>query len=226
MCGRIIVDYDEVIGVAADSELAEWITGRPDGAESSWNLAPTQQVPIALTSAKDGSRRYETAHWGIIPPWNTDGKPRFTFNARVETVAEKNTFAPSLQAQRCAIAVSGFYEWTGPKGSRVPHAIFGPRPLMSMAGLYRWWKSPAGEWVLTATVLTRASAGVMAELHDRQPVFLEPSLAATWLDPSVVGDAALVGAVSEASVALAGELRHYPVATLEGDGPGLIEAVL
>lgn len=225
MCGRIIVDYDENLDAAADLDLGlvAWMRETPAGAVSSWNLAPTEQIPVVLTSAKDGLNRYELAHWGIIPPWNTDGKPRFTFNARAEDVTDKLTFAPSVVAQRCAIPVTGFYEWSGPQNRRVPHAIFGPQRVLPLAGLYRWWKSPAGAWKLTATILTRASAGVMTPLHHRMPVFLDSGALHDWLDPELPGDQAFVDAVSEAAVPYAKLLREYPVRPLRGDGPELVE---
>lgn len=223
MCGRVIVDYEENMSVASNAELAAWIGGRkPEGAISSWNLAPTQQIPVALTSEKDSTKRYELAHWGIIPPWNKDGKPRFTFNARVEGLLSKPTFAPSVKAQRCVVPVTGFYEWTGPKGNRTPHAIFGPEQVLPLAGLYRWWKSPAGEWRLTATVLTTASAGVMRPLHDRMPVFLADELVQDWLDPETVGDQLLVDAIAELAVPYSERLREHAVKPLKGNSPELI----
>lgn len=213
--------------VAADSELAAWMTAVPEGAESSWNVKPTQQIPVALTSKKDGSKRFETAHWSLVPPWSKELKLKYpTFNARSEGLSEKSTFKGPLKAQRCVIPVTGFYEWTGPKEKRTPHAIFGPAPIIPMAGLYSWWRDPAapeGEgWVLTATILTRASAGVMAPLHDRMPVFMADELLHDWLDPEIVGDQLLVDAVSEASLPYSEQLREWQVAPLKGDGPALI----
>ncbi len=227
MCGRVIVDYDEMIPVASDSELAEWVSGTPIGAASSWNVKPTQPVPVALTSAKTRERRFELAHWSLVPPWARNLSQKYpTFNARAETLSERRTFAPALKHQRCAVVVSGFYEWTGPKQARLPHAVFGPRPMLLMAGLYSWWRDPgaaAGEgWHLTTTVVTRASAGAMATLHDRMPVLLGSTLLADWLDPDSKGDQSLVDAVSEASVQLAKDLRTYAVHPLRGDGPELI----
>ena len=173
MCGRVIVDYDEMIPVASGSELAQWITGAPEGA-----------------------------------------------------LSEKRTFAPALKHQRCAVVVSGFYEWTGPRKARVPHAVFGPNPMLVMAGLYSWWRDPnVAEhvgWNLTATILTRDSAGVMEPLHDRMPVLLSEELLCDWLDPVTVGNQLLVDAVSEASAPLASDLREWAVRPLRGDGPELI----
>lgn len=227
MCGRVIVDYEENLGVAGDTELAEWMHATPAGAVSSWNVKPTQQIPVALTSTKTGEKRFELAHWSLVPPWAKDLRLKFpTFNARAEGLSEKATFKGPLKHQRCVIPVTGFYEWTGPKTSRTPHAIFGPHAILPMAGLYSWWRDPAapeGDWVLTATILTRASAGIMADLHDRMPVFMADELLHDWLDPETPGDQLLVDAVSEASVPIASELREWAVKPLRGDGPDLIK---
>ncbi|QYM76183.1 SOS response-associated peptidase [Leucobacter luti] len=48
MCGRVIVDYDENMGVAKGTELAGWLTERPAGYQPSWNLKPTQPIPVAF----------------------------------------------------------------------------------------------------------------------------------------------------------------------------------
>lgn len=228
MCGRVIVDYDEMMPVASGAELAEWITGRPPGATSSWNIAPTQSIPVAYTDGRTGARRFEVAHWSLIPPWAREMKVKYpTFNARSEGVTEKASFKAAVRQQRCVIPVTGFYEWSGPKSARIPHAIFGPGPVLALAGLYSWWHQPGAAadtgWHLTATILTRASAGVMAPLHDRMPVLLADELVPVWLDPDATGDQALVDAVSAAAVPLAARLREWPVRPLRGDGPQLLE---
>ncbi len=228
MCGRVIVDYDENMDVASGSQLADWMQHRPAEYAPSWNVKPTQRIPVAFTDRTDGSRRFEYAFWSLVPVWSRQLGTKFpTFNARSETAAEKASFKASVQSRRCAIPVTGFYEWTGAKTARTPHAIFGPRPILPLAGLYSWWRDPEAEgdagWHLTATILTRASAGVMQPLHDRMPVFLADELMGDWLDPETPGDQLLLDAVSEASLPLADELREYAVRPLRGDGPELIE---
>ncbi|MFD5600809.1 SOS response-associated peptidase [Leucobacter sp. NPDC058333] len=227
MCGRVIVDYDENMDVAGNTELAGWMTQRPEGYQASWNLKPTQDIPVAFTDHKSGDHRFELAYWSLVPIWSKELKTKFpTFNARSETAAEKASFKASVKNRRCIIPVSGFYEWTGPKSKRTPHAIFGPAPIIPMAGLYSWWHEPdAGDdegWHLTATILTRASAGVMEPLHDRMPVFMSDELLQDWLDPETVGDKLLMEAVSEGAVSLSEQLREYEVLPLRGDGPELI----
>lgn len=230
MCGRVVVDYEEMIPAAADTELGEWMRARPAGTQSSWNLKPTEGLPVAVTDHKTGEKLLTTAYWSLIPAWAKELRPKFpTFNARIETAAEKASFRASVKNRRCVIPVSGFYEWTGPKNSRTPHAIFGPKPALPMAGLYSWWHEPGAPaddgWHLTATILTRASAGVMETIHDRMPVFMNDELLFDWLDPEVPGDKLLLDAVSEASVPLAGQLREYAVSPLRGDGPQLIQPI-
>ncbi|WP_336652680.1 MULTISPECIES: SOS response-associated peptidase [unclassified Leucobacter] len=228
MCGRVIVDYDENMDVAGGGEIAAWMQQRPDGYAPSWNLKPTQDIPVALTDHKSGEKQLRYAYWSLVPIWSKELKTKFpTFNARSETAAEKASFKASVKSRRCIIPVTGFYEWTGPKSKRTPHAIFGPRPVLPMAGLYSWWHEPdAGDnegWHLTATILTRASAGVMQSLHDRMPVFMADELVRDWLDPETEGDQLLVDAVSEASVPISEQLREWVVRPLRGDGPELIE---
>lgn len=228
MCGRVIVDYDENMDVAKGTELSAWMRQQPDGNQPSWNLKPTQDIPVALTDHKTGEKQLRYAYWSLVPIWSKELKTKFpTFNARSETVTEKASFKNQVKGRRCVIPVSGFYEWTGPKGKRTPHAIFGPQSLIPMAGLYSWWhESGAGDdegWHLTATILTRASAGVMADLHDRMPVFMSDELLHDWLDPETEGDQLLVDAVSEAAVPISEKLRQWAVAPLRGDGPELIE---
>lgn len=224
MCGRIVINYEENLAVASGSELADWMRETPEGAVSSWNVKPTQQIPVALTSTKDGAKRYETAYWSLVPPWSKELKLKYpTFNARSEGITEKATFKGPLKAQRCIIPVSGFYEWTGPKEARIPHAILGPSPILPMAGLYSWWRGSDDEWVLTATILTQASAGVMEPLHSRMPVFVDDEILTDWLDPSTVGDQTLVDAVAALSVPYSATLREWAVRPLRGDGPDLID---
>ncbi|WP_375712646.1 SOS response-associated peptidase [Actinobaculum massiliense] len=55
---------------------------------------------------------------------------------------------------------------------------------LGMAGLYAWWKDPAGQWLLSATIMTRAAEGAMRAIHHREPVVLDPEEYGAWLDPS------------------------------------------
>ena len=90
--------------------------------------------------------------------------------------------------------------------------------------VYSWWTNPAsGELLATATILTRDSAGILAPIHDRMPIAVEPDDHDRWLDPSHTEGAPLIAEVSERAAANANHWDHYEVAPLRGDGPDLLE---
>lgn len=173
----------------------------------SWNVAPTQDIPIvverkAITgyqwvhdavgapssppgTTPEGGRRVRAltpASWGLIPSWAKDAS-RPMINSRLETLGEKRSFAPSLESRRCIIPASGYFEWR--KADKCPFYIYRSdgRPL-AFAGLYSWWKAGT-DWVLTATIVTRRAQGELANVHDRTPALLEREEYDAWLSAEV-----------------------------------------
>lgn len=52
---------------------------------ASWNVAPTDQLPIVRCNPKTGSRTLDLMRWGLIPYWAKDIKIGYsTFNVRCE----------------------------------------------------------------------------------------------------------------------------------------------
>lgn len=192
----------------------------------SWNIAPTNDVVILVEDRKQpGTKRAEPARWSLTPPWSpTLTLPYPTFNARSESLTEKRTWKGPLASRRCAIVTTGFYEWSGPKGNRQPHFISSGASTLLMAGLYEWWRAPEApeEWVLTTTMLTQPSTGIMQGIHDRMPVFLGPTMLDDWIDAGARGDQALVDTATRKSAEIACHLTEHVVAPLRGDGPDLI----
>lgn len=190
----------------------------------SWNIAPTQTIPVVVGAPPE--RRLTPARWSLVPPWSHTLKLPFpTFNARIETAADKPTFRASVLSKRCIVPFDGYYEWHTVGAVKTPYYIRRPdtEPL-TLAGLYSWWRHPeSGEWTLTATILTRDSVAPIATLHDRMPVLVHPDQIDDWLNPDVLGDAALLQGVSDAGAEIVSQLSVDPVAPLKGDGPGLIE---
>jgi len=45
---------------------------------------------------------------------------------------------------------------------------------MALAGVWENWRSPAGEWVRSFTIVTTAPNALCAEIHHRMPVILKP----------------------------------------------------
>ena len=230
MCGRFAVDNEinELIElfVAQGGDVGDW---RP-----SWNIRPTDPVPVVLESAKTGSaeRRLELARWSLVPSFAKELKLSYpTFNARSEDVAAKATFKSSVVSKRAIIPASGYYEWRTVGGVKTPFYIHDPSGEMAFAGLYSWWRNPAlaqddpARWVLSATILTMAAVPALAEIHNRTPVPLPRDLGDDWLSTDVTGDQGLVDAAVAAAVPVASRLAFHEVAPLGENGPSLIEAV-
>ncbi|PPF12905.1 MULTISPECIES: SOS response-associated peptidase [unclassified Rathayibacter] len=234
MCGRFVLSQTTADLVA----LFDIDEPGADLPEPSWNIAPTQRIAVVAESMKgveEGSpprRRLAGARWGLVPRSAADpsaGPP--LFNARIESVAEKPSFRESYASRRAIVPASGWYEWrVGADGAKAPVYVSpGEGSLLLFAGLYEWWRSaqPGSPWLLSATVLTRPSAGPLAEVHERMPVLLQPELIEDWLDPASPGDGELLRAAAEGAAELAEELEVHGVGAAVGsvsaNGPELIE---
>ena len=221
MCGRFALDQPTdalvVEFLAQTNRFPEWFPR--------WNIAPTTTIPLVVTT-ESGECLVGPARWSLVPSWSKELTLKYpTFNARSKTAADKPTFRGSVKSHRCIIPISAYYEWTSMGGPKAPHAIYRPdQPVVGLAGLYSWWTNPSsGEMLTTATILTRDSAGILAPLHDRMPIALEPDDYDRWLDPSHTEGAQLIAEVSERAATSAGPWDHYEVAPLRGDGPDLLE---
>ena len=101
-------------------------------------------------------------------------------------MSDKPSFRAAFRSRRCIVPASGFYEWQRQgSGPKQPHLIRRKdgEPL-GLAGLWESWHDRASsEAVETCTIITCAPNELMAELHDRMPVILDPADYDRWLDP-------------------------------------------
>ncbi|WP_354672316.1 SOS response-associated peptidase [Trueperella pyogenes] len=164
-------------------------------------------------------RALTPAMWGLIPPWAKDAS-RPIINARMETLAEKPSFAPAAKTRRCIIPASGYFEWRKP--DKTPFYIYRVGRPLAFAGLYGWWKN-GEEWVLTATIITRAAAGEMATIHDRVPLILEPTEYDAWLDPTI--EASAITASARPDPALSFHEVHRAVGNVRHNTPENIVSI-
>jgi len=97
-----------------------------------------------------------------------------TINARAEEAAKKPAFREALKKRHCLAPADAFYEWQhlGAKSKR-PFAF---------AGLWESWRPKDGETLESFTILTTEPNEVMAPIHNRMPVILEPKDYDCWLD--------------------------------------------
>src|SRR5207302_6137829 len=108
----------------------------------SWNVAPTDKLPIVRYDLKVGSRTLDLMRWGLVPYWAKDIKIGFsTINAMAETVDTKPVFREAFQRRRCIVPVDSFYEWKklGPKEKQPYTIALADRSLMALAGLLGGW---------------------------------------------------------------------------------------
>jgi putative SOS response-associated peptidase YedK len=230
MCGR----YATTRSQADLSDLFDALD-LTEGLAPSWNVAPTDPVPLVRVSQSRDARVLDTARWGLVPPWATDlrGGARM-INARSETVATSPAFAPSFARRRCLVPADGWYEWV--RTGRDKQAYYmtpgGGAPL-AFAGIWSPWRpagardgrpgEAAGPALLTCSVLTTAAVGGLARVHDRMPLVLPPHRWPQWLAGG--GDAvALLRPMTERELA-AIEVRPVgpAVGNVRNNGPHLLD---
>src|SRR5215468_4212996 len=153
-----------------------------------YNAAPTDKLPVVRLD-RQGNRELAVLRWGLIPFWAKNEKVGFrSINARAETVATAPAFREALPRRRCLVPATGFYEWKKlPGGAKQPYNI-GMRngSPFAMAGLWERWKKGA-EPIESFTIITGPPNSLVAKLHDRMPVILEPDHWGTWLTSKDMG---------------------------------------
>ncbi len=205
MCGRFAL----IVDAAVLADVFE--VDPPGGHQPRFNIAPTQTVPVVRTG-EEGRRECEMVRWGLIPSWAKDEKMGARMiNARGETVAEKPSFRSAARTRRCLIPATGFYEWVKTDSGKQPHFIhFHDGRLFAFAGLWdRWSKGNTGP-LDTCTIITTTPNQLIAQMHERMPVILQPADFAEWLKPEPLAADRLKELVAPHP---ADEMEAYPVST-------------
>ncbi len=155
-----------------------------------YNIAPTQPIPVVTQQAS--GRHFTLMRWGFVPGFVKDLKEfPLVINIRSETVREKPSFRAAFQRRRCLLPVDGFYEWQRLGRDSRPFLLRRPdRGIFAFAGLSNTWSSPDGSEIDTAALLNTGANGVIAAIHERSPVILEPRDFDAWLDPATPPESA------------------------------------
>ncbi len=180
MCGRyaLYTDPKTLLMIFEFSQVPRDLVPR-------FNIAPSQDVP-AVRAGAEGGRELRMLRWGLVPSWSKGPEGGYKMiNARAETAAERPAFRAALARRRCLLPADGFYEWRTEGKVRTPHFIhFADGRPMALAGLWEHWQRD-GEAIDSCTILTTAANDLVAPIHDRMPVIVDPSDFARWLDPEV-----------------------------------------
>jgi len=182
MCGR----YDLSDNPAAIK--AKFSVPRVPDFTVNADVRPTQVNPIVRLN-RDGQRECALARWGLVPVWAKELKfGNRCINARAETIDSAPSFRTAYRKRRCLVPVNSFFEWSGPAGHKIKWRIgLQDEPLFALAGLWEWWKDPAGvenagESVETYTIITTDANAALAPIHNRMPVIVAPERYMAWLD--------------------------------------------
>lgn len=241
MCGRFAA-FQEIAPLLDDLGAVDLTDG---ALRARWNIPPTAPIHVITESVEKETgevlRALRVARWGLLPPFAKGVSfATRTINARRETLEEKPSFRGSLGRYRAVVPMDGYYEWQRTGGSRKQPYFISRRdgaPLLT-AGLVSWWRGPGahdgpaasedGSFLLTATIITRAATGALAEIHDRTPVMLRHDTVDAWLDPAMDDrHAAQEWILDDSHLLVDGDVRAREVDPAVGrvstDGPELLD---
>src|SRR6185369_1321793 len=170
MCGRFTLRDPNRIKLAHIDYLRD-----EDLIIPRYNIAPSQNV---LTVRED--REAAFLQWGLIPYWSKE--PKGIINARVETIEQKASFSDSFEKRRCLIFADGFYEWErNGKISQPYYFQMKDGAPFAFAGIWDNWKNE-GSTITSCAIITTTANKLLAEIHHRMPVILEPESYDLWLN--------------------------------------------
>ena len=173
MCGRfeLITKFNYLQNVLKGDH--------PPGLKSKYQtqnlIRPNDPV---LVIKNEGKMETTFMSWGFISPWaknpfdKTIARP---FNARSETVEEKNLFKSSWIHKRCLIPASGFFE----KGYRIRKKNYS---TFWLGGIWSRWSSPEGAEIESCCILTTEANELVSQLHNRMPVIVPNGIEKKWTE--------------------------------------------
>lgn len=246
MCGRYASSArpDDLIDLFDVDESDD------DLPDPSYNVAPTDRVPVVLERVSTGTetvgagtvvRHLRPLRWGLVPSWAKEVSiGARMINARVETIDSKPAFRKAFASRRCLLPADGYYEWYGlseqktaaGKPAKQPFFIHrGDGEPLVMAGIYEFWKNPDPEpetdpWVVSCSVITTTATDAAGHIHDRMPMVIGAQAWPAWLDPTMTDPPT---ALALLQVTQSDQLEAYAVSTLvnsvRNNGAELVDPV-
>lgn len=228
MCGRYAAtaNPDELVEEYGISLVTD---EGVEACEPRYNIAPTDTVPAVVERASDDGplRKLVGLRWGLVPSWSKDpsGGARM-INARVETVDRKPAFRKAFAARRCILPALGYYEWRpeteAGRAVKQPYFLHPSKaPMVSMAGIYEFWKGPEG-WLSSVSIITTSATDETGWVHDRMPMTVADL--DEWLDPRLT-DPGVARSLLQPLADLVPRKVSRAVNTVGNDGPALVEPI-
>jgi putative SOS response-associated peptidase YedK len=158
------------------------LTRGPENLPELYNIAPQQDAPVVLNAYPN---ELALARFGLVPSWSKEEKSAYSMiNARAETIMEKPTYKRLIKSKRCLVIADGFYEWQKKADKKTPYRIFlkNDEPF-AFAGIWDTWGEGEKQFY-SFSIITTTPNKLMAAIHDRMPVIIEPEDESKWLQES------------------------------------------
>lgn len=151
-------------------------------------------LPIILDSKPEIITTNYT--WGLLPTNRDKDFRKSTLNARIETIEDKVSFAPSIN-NRCLVIVSAYFDWhwNDPAGkSKTKYQIHSSTDeIFYLAGIYNKWQDKNGQEWNTYSIVTTEANDLMKYVHNRKeaegdqrmPIHIKKEDEKAWLDPKI-----------------------------------------
>jgi putative SOS response-associated peptidase YedK len=222
LCGRVVWVWDAKTGML----IAKYDDHALDDPEirhvlekMRYNVPPASHLPVI--QGIDGATRVTIARWGFP----IRERPNGVFNTRIDNALESPLWRDVIGQSHCIFPVRGFYEWKRTARVNVPHYIHrqDDEPML-LAGLIGK-RTVGDEHKWCASIVTCPPNALVAQLHDRMPVVLEPEAADEWLHPERIGVEGAMKLAAPAGDVLAMHEVTPDVNDTDNDAPHLREPV-
>ena len=182
MCGRFLLKSPLV-----ELQRAFGFAERPNLGPR-FNIAPTQTVAIVRLRQEDGGgRELALVRWGLVPPVGQGAFDRQQDDQRPGGGDRDKAGLPRRLPPASLPGARGRLLRVAEARGRRPQAAGAvrrrDRAPFAFAGLWERWRGLDGP-LDTCTIVTTAANALLAPIHDRMPVILDPADHDAWLDPA------------------------------------------
>ncbi|HMV41567.1 MAG TPA: SOS response-associated peptidase [Leptospiraceae bacterium] len=188
MCTRFSLVFNQLLEIQEQFNTHNVL----DGMDFKKMYLPTDRILVIYRNEELGKNEMIKMRWGLIPNFIKDFdqiKKYSLYNARSESLEEKQSFKSLLNRNRCLIPVDLFYEYKTDGEVKEQYAFsLNPESRFAVAGLWDLWTNPkTKEKIYSCTMITTIGNEIVAPIHEknRMPVILERDLYDKWLDPNI-----------------------------------------
>ena len=195
----------------------------------SWNVAPTDTLPVVRFDAKAGQRSLDMMRWGLIPHWAKDIKVGFAnINAKAEGIESKPAFREAFEQPALPGAGRQFLRMEKDRGRETTLCArarrsrhYGARRAYGRTGTRR----PASGCAASRSSPPTPNE-LCAKLHNRMPVILKPEAWPVWLGEEPADERHLKALLAPYP---SDDMICWPVSprvgNVKNNDPGLIEPI-